>query len=527
MDIGRTIMDICIGDKMATQKVYASYQEIIDLHTEHDRVSAIGIHTPTGDTPKKLFGGFFDQFKKYKYLGCSITLVPAARLPVDPMGVSYEPGELQIDPRDLLNPILWHGCHGQDMGAILNQLYTAGVVGSNTFQNVYKTDAIDLVEFANIEDIDLTFLENLYYKALTDNTWKKAHPQKGFKKSGLRPLVYSIGTTHQIMPTSDMGATIQDLQEYGLPGEIEPVLGPSFYQTYGSAKQTRVQRMQLVANRLRGLGWLDTRNVITTTDYTSEQVTGSMREVFDQLPGAIADMLNENTQIAELPKLFMGVILLPPAYKTEQYFRMIVNHRFAFAGFRGISFQNDTLNQPAPSVFNLNDAEPDQEDDDETAGIPETPVSLYGDIITDAAALPPDVWTDSSTGWTGGIGTLLSVYNEGATAEDDYENPIGAVAGVYTNSLSQVTEPIYFYQTTDNKVNLVTKHGDNYYYCIGLQGTEHTLHFRNAVLEQQISRSLDNITFSPDSDVSETFTQEEVNTLVGQILDGVTFTWLE
>lgn len=92
---------------MATQYAKASYEEIIDCHTEEGHVTAIGIHTPTGDTPRKMFSGFFEQFKKFKYLGCSIKLVPAARLPADPLQVSYEPGQVigtAVDPRDMLNP---------------------------------------------------------------------------------------------------------------------------------------------------------------------------------------------------------------------------------------------------------------------------------------------------------------------------------------------------------------------------------------------------------------------------------------
>ena len=101
---------------MATQKVYCKYQDIIDLNTVGGTVSVIGIHTPTGDTPRKMFPGFFKQYKKWKYLGCSVVGANAAQLPVDPLGVSYEAGEgndTVADPKDILNPILFHGCHGK------------------------------------------------------------------------------------------------------------------------------------------------------------------------------------------------------------------------------------------------------------------------------------------------------------------------------------------------------------------------------------------------------------------------------
>lgn len=106
---------------MTTQYATASYQEIIDLHTETDKVSVIGIHTPVTQTPYDMLQPFFDAFQKYHYDGCNLVMVPAARLPADPSQVSYGAGEPPIDPRDLLNPILWHGCHGESLGSVLNQ----------------------------------------------------------------------------------------------------------------------------------------------------------------------------------------------------------------------------------------------------------------------------------------------------------------------------------------------------------------------------------------------------------------------
>lgn len=53
---------------MATQKAFATYQEIYDVNTVSDNVSIIGIHTPVGAKPRKMLAGFFTQFRKYKYL---------------------------------------------------------------------------------------------------------------------------------------------------------------------------------------------------------------------------------------------------------------------------------------------------------------------------------------------------------------------------------------------------------------------------------------------------------------------------
>lgn len=335
---------------MATQKVYASYQEVIDLHTESDRVTVLGIHTPTGSFPRQMFKGFFDQFKKYKYLGCSISLVPAARLPADPSMISYEGGEAALDARDLMNPIMFHGCHGDDLGTILNQLYgdDAGVsdsivgidVGSNTPVGTYEV------------------FERLYYKALTDKTWKKAHPMRGFRKSGLRPLVYSMAVNRQLMPGSiPSGIGDRDAVGFGLDNGFKLASGfgdPSSdfdIEDEGGDIGVNVlprtrNNLQVFTPRLTSLGWIDTRNVLTVASDSFYDDGVIDEELISNINNAF------QVNYAELPKIFMGCILLPPAYKTEQYFRMIVNHSFAFKGFRGVSFQPSVTN--VPTYWNKN-----------------------------------------------------------------------------------------------------------------------------------------------------------------------------
>nr|WCR62155.1 MAG: capsid protein [Smacoviridae sp.] len=324
---------------MTTQFARASYQEIIDLHTESDTVSVIGIHTPQGDTPRKMFGGFFDQFKKFKYLGCSVSLVPAARLPADPLQVSYEAGDTTIDPRDMLNPLMFHGCHGNDMGVILNRFYNTNSVADqlqtdSMFQ--YADSFTDVTEGDHISGLQL---EDLYYKALTDNTWKKAHPQRGFKKGGLRPLVYSMATNMQFNGSSiGMGG-------FGVPMDMVDDVSVSDQSITATFPVSQAGR-RFFTPRLTGLGWLDTRNVLTT----ATTVNGSTAD----LPALFNDaaLNQQDASEADLPLVYMGMILLPPAYKTEQYFRMIINHHFAFKDFRGISFSNNLIEPPAYNQFN-------------------------------------------------------------------------------------------------------------------------------------------------------------------------------
>lgn len=401
---------------MATNKVFCSYQEVIDLHTESNTVSVVGIHTPTGDIPKQMFSGFYKQFRKMKYLGCSLAMVPAARLPADPLQVSYEAGEPTIDPRDMLNPIMFHGCHGDDMGAILNQFYQAPSVDlANGFpqgsEDRIHTDRFSSAEMTTMVETVAGVLplqqvyEHLYYKALTDKTWSKHHPQVGLKKSGLHPRVYQLVTDRQMLPTTggrlagSANGTGPLITEYyngnpesraggaigpntntvdiptTVPGTIPGTsnlnvgsspagflygttggTGGSFYPAYTTASTG------FFTNRTVPLGWMDTYQQVTNQskvgfvpNSTSTGSSGNYMAV-DTQKNALAAALGSTWTPANLPRVFMGMILLPPAYKTEQYYRLVLNHRFAFAGFRGISMQSETVDETldVPSYFNAN-----------------------------------------------------------------------------------------------------------------------------------------------------------------------------
>nr|WDW25859.1 MAG: capsid protein [Canine associated porprismacovirus] len=404
---------------MATQSVTCSYQEIIDLHTESDRVSVIGIHTPTGDVPKQMFSGFYKQFKKFRYLGASLALVPAARLPADPLQVSYEAGEPTIDPRDMLNPIMFHGCHGNDMGAILNQMYNySGVLNATSLPSAIGSPAIDLDHFSSADMVGFptawsTGANNdnpnmdpfkcvsaLYYKALTDNTWMKANPQRGFKKKGLRPLVYNVATTHQLLwaegPSGENGLGVNVNYVGGQPtatsdgtmgvesvdatGAVRAGALPSQPDMRASGGTYSAQPfydggINFLTNKLQSLGWLDTYQPVqpygnNIGNVYSAPTSSDGSSGWGTVANATAAAYASTWQPATLPRVYMGMMLLPPAYKTEQYFRLVLNHRFAFAGFRGISMQSKDLVEmiESPSYFNANGDEVDVLSDAPSSG---------------------------------------------------------------------------------------------------------------------------------------------------------------
>lgn len=352
---------------MTTQFAKASYQEIIDLQTVADNVTVVGIHTPTSKQPYEYLSGFFRQFKKYRYLGCSMALVPAARLPADPAQVGYDAGELPIDARDILNPVLFHGCHGNALGPILNQ-FIAGPDASTSFASARTTPSIDEWKKSFSKGSAWADMyEALYYRALTDNTWLKAHPQSGFRKKGMHPLIYDVSTNHPIgnIPMGHTSIYPRDVSLYN--GDIETYSGTmglgsnsttdsngnksaflreqfpqgqfDVIDPSGSVKGKLTQNVDAsgynyFTSKLHPLGWLDTtlRIPFSTDGYTAQ--FNGLAPTQSELNNFLDDMTEQPNL---LPLLYMGIILLPPAYKATQCMRLVLNHRFAFKGFRGIS----------------------------------------------------------------------------------------------------------------------------------------------------------------------------------------------
>lgn len=381
------------------RSVTCSYEEIIDFNTTGGSISVMGIHTPDDQTPLKMFPGLFQQFKKWKYLGCKIVGANAAQLPVDPLGVGYEAGEGNesvADPRDIFDPIMFHGCHGEDLGAVLNRLYTP------------LHDLSDsIVAFTESEgsDSDLgraAVLEGLYYKALTDRTWRKFPIQGGIRLRGLHPLVYSLATNHYISPNMQE-AEFYDPTDGTIPGFDAPDAMSNATGVSGS-NDTR-----FFTPRLQRLGWMDTR-----VPYVSAGAEIPSPADPDEGYAEWRDKLRSTTNYAMMPRIFMGVLLIPKSRRIKQYMRLRIVHYFKFAGFRGASMDLNVLGSPSffEAESNVGDIDVPSQDDSILGGNPgEDP---GGDTPSEKALI--------------GTVTLTLKNNTGSSV---YYNPVGTI--VYGN----------------------------------------------------------------------------------------------
>jgi len=342
----------------------ARVNEIYDLNTVKGRISILKFHTPQDGVLQKHLAGYFLQHRRWMYGGMDIMMIPVATLPLDPLGVSYGAGEPTADPRDVINPILHRYYHGEKLSVNFDFETQAGTGGvgaglvdpnGNTFgASLQEGQVVDTPQFGGSQ---------LYANTLMDTSWRKSHLQKGFKVS-CRPYVYPMMANHQIgeisssggtqlsgwgqapwpnialgNPSSGIGADLygeiqggQGSRNYptsepGFPGSPaggqyvatmyeaphanqQPPIGSAYGATVSS---TRYQNMFTAG--LRPMGWMDTEPFLLR----AENSTG---------PNIAS------TLAIRCPLVYMYTTMLPPAFKQNLYFRLIISHKVAFKGYR-------------------------------------------------------------------------------------------------------------------------------------------------------------------------------------------------
>ncbi len=316
---------------MATNYVTAKYQEIYDLGTQAGKTTILGIHTPDDGNVYNMLSGFFDQFRKYRYKGCSVSMVPAAQLPADPLQVSFEAGALTCDPRDLLNPILFHGCHGEELNEILDSVYYKGTSPSSVRELQVNTQVS----------------EASYYAALSDPSFRKFGIQQGAKVS-LKPMVHPLAVTQPIEHSdsnyvwgyTQNQAFVTGTVDGSNSGDLASANAGSDFTSFEIADALDAVKLQvsgaglpsgstvyvspdktIFSNGLKSLGWLPTWHFVPYAGTNLTSFTSGTR------------VQKFSIETTRLPLLYMGLFILPPSYTQEMYFRLIITHYFEFKDF--------------------------------------------------------------------------------------------------------------------------------------------------------------------------------------------------
>lgn len=323
---------------MATNYAHASYTEVIDLQTTPDKTTIIGVHTPVGKAPYFKLKGFFTQFRKFRYKGISrIVTAPASALPVDPLGLTVQQGSVDaMSPRDTFNPILFKGCHGESMNAVINTLFGADEYVEADGYNRLDVDTDDLVSdrgaTSSVRVADFSnIVEDHYYKWLTDTTWKKFGIQQPIRIKNLYPLVWKMARNHPLVPAMN-GAGVFVTNA----GLLEPS-GPNSSGLNVNSNPVTSSNARTSDVAFSPIGQVPNAGVPHSTggtanrQYVQEFTNGCTR--LGWLPTTTATQGESVLRITGLPKLMMAVFVLPPCYNVQQFQRMVIRHEFEFKDF--------------------------------------------------------------------------------------------------------------------------------------------------------------------------------------------------
>lgn len=298
---------------MVSNTINATYTETYDLNTAIGELSILGIHTPQADSLKYMFKGFFEQYKKYKILGCNLQMVCATQQSLTPDLVGLEAG--QVDPRDVLNPILFKACTGENLNVLLNQIY-------NSQESINNSSSSSLDQHVD----NHTYGINAYYSLLADDSFRREHPQKGLTVMGLKPMVHKVVTTQPFGWSGDnFSGFSTPLITPGTP-DTSPSSGASvgFGGVAGTKNDSNVVQRNpqiFVSNGMTDMPWLDT--VYDGLGYSISGTTVSANA-----------NVKQGMLINSVPRVYMGCIVLPPAILQRLFFRMQIVWHIQFKDFR-------------------------------------------------------------------------------------------------------------------------------------------------------------------------------------------------
>lgn len=272
--------------------VFVKVRETYDLHTLKNKMSVIGVHTPSASIIKRNYPGLLMQCKAYRPVKCDVRLACASVLPLDPQGVGTTQDD--VAPEDVFNPILYKPLSNFGMSQIDAYVNSAGydIVGNTLDASNTGVDATD--------DFDL------YYGLLSQtHEWRHANPQQGLMMNNLVPLVYE---TYQSIGDNSVSGASNPLPALGVDGSIPT----------GQVGNIAVRTFRGCSHPLPFL------NCTAPTSFGSEAGFGSGNGM---LPG------NKQTDVPA-PKIYCGAILVPPSRLHQLFFRMVCEWTLEFSMIR-------------------------------------------------------------------------------------------------------------------------------------------------------------------------------------------------
>lgn len=265
-----------------TNFVRQKYSYFVDMQTDPDKMQIIKV-TAGGRMPQIRLRPFFGTFKYFKLGKVSVRFVPAATLPVDPTGLSYDLGEQTVDPRDQMNPGLVRITNGEDVSKLTSIL--SGV------------DA-----------------ERAYYTTMLDPRWFKFPLQSGFKRVA-KPLLWNIAQTKQAVVQSTIHSNFTVQPGLPIPSDSDTSFQSELLYSNGTA-----------VNQYAG------QDPVTQLPFADDPLDlilmQSGRVKMGWMP---TDMFNSNEYGPNaVPEVDLVTCILPKAYKTRYFYRCYIEEEVLF-----------------------------------------------------------------------------------------------------------------------------------------------------------------------------------------------------
>lgn len=293
--------------------VKVSFTETYDLSTKTNKMTLIGVHTPTRGIFERLYPGFLMQYAKCRILSQDVQVACASMLPADPLQVGVTAGD--IAPEDLFNPILYKAMTNDAWST-----FEARVAGFSSTNEAGLSAQGYTAEVSKEHSTGQSDEFGVYYSLLSDRRgWRIANPQAGLSMKSLKPLVfekwYSHGVNGPLVNDGDSGRAltymdttanpsgiyINNLLARGMRGSAHPM--PSFNTT-----------------------------VITATDFDggTSVSNGMEQETSDQTSATAGYPVNAQSRMPLLPKVMTACIVVPPSRLHQLYYRMTVTTHVEF-----------------------------------------------------------------------------------------------------------------------------------------------------------------------------------------------------
>lgn len=282
LDVERSPTRLSItGDFMAF-----SVSEMYDLCTVQDKIGIIGIHTPIMPLIARSWKGMLDNHRYLKLLSCTVRVACASHLPVDPLKIGTDTGE--VSPQDMMNPILYRACTNDGWNVIMNRVYGNG---NDRNSMRYFSDA-----FASL---DADTQEQIYYALLASDEWRKAMPQVGLEMKGLKPFVYQVVNTY----------------------------GNSGSEYNGSSASSILDNVK--ASNASGIAQSPAS---TNLPVTFRGHAMPYPAIPCSLPGSISEegQSYPTLTIGSIPKSYVACIVMPPSKNQIMYYRLMITWYFDF-----------------------------------------------------------------------------------------------------------------------------------------------------------------------------------------------------